>query len=476
MTDIPHMDPESFRRHGHEVIDWLADYLSDVESLPVMSSVQPGDVSGKIPSHPPESGEAFSSIMSDLDRIVMPGITHWQSPNWFSYFPSNSSGPSILADLVSSGLGVQGMLWSTSPACTEIETRMLDWMAELLGLGDRFLSTGTGGGVIQDTASSAGVCAMIAARDRATGGVSSSEGGSGHGTLVAYTSTQAHSSIEKAAGIIGIGRRNLRLIDVDETFAMCPESLRKAIEADLAAGLRPFFVSTTIGTTASGAFDPLEQIRDICHEHGLWFHVDAAMFGTAACCEEFRWIQTGCQDADSYTMNPHKWMLVNFDCNCLWVADRNELINSLSILPDYLRNQATASGSVIDYRDWQIPLGRRFRALKLWFVLRHYGVRGIQTMVRDHVAMMQELVDWIRRDDRFELMAPASLTLACFSHVDGDERTQSIMEAANATGQAAFSHATLNGRYVIRFSIGQWRTNRAHVKAAWELLQSLSAS
>lgn len=470
------MDAESFRRHGHEVIDWLADYLSNVESYPVMSTVKPGDIADLLPPHPPVHGESFDAIMSDLDRVVMPGITHWQSPNWFSYFPSNSSGPSILADLVSSGLGVQGMLWSTSPACTEIETRMLDWMAGMLGLGDRFLSTGSGGGVIQDTASSASACAMIAARDRATVGKASSEGASNHDQLVAYTSTQAHSSIEKAAGIIGIGRSNLRLIEVDDQFAMDPNALHAAIRDDLSAGRRPFFVSTTVGTTASGAFDPLESIRDICREHNMWFHVDAAMFGTAACCEEFRWIQSGCEDADSYTVNPHKWMLVNFDCNCLWVANRNELVNSLSILPEYLRNQATASGDVIDYRDWQIPLGRRFRALKLWFVLRHYGQAGICSMIRDHVAMMQELVGWIRESQQFELVAPTPLTLACLAHVDGDDRTRSIMEAANATGRVAFSHATLNGRYVIRFSIGQWRTNRSHIRSAWDLLQSLSVS
>jgi aromatic-L-amino-acid decarboxylase len=346
-------------------------------------------------------------------------------------------------------------------------------MAGLLGLGDRFLSTGSGGGVIQDTASSAAVCTMLAARDRATSGTQ--QGLSGHvANLRAYTSDQAHSSIEKAAGIIGIGRDNLRLIEVDDEYAMRPDLLRSAIEEDLAAGHQPFFVSATIGTTASGAFDPLPELLEICREFGLWLHVDAAMFGTAACCEEFRWIQEGCQQADSYTMNPHKWMLVNFDCNCLWVADRSALIESLSILPEYLRNQATNAGTVIDYRDWQIPLGRRFRALKLWFVMRQYGVTGIQTMIREHVALTRDLISLIEADDRFEILSPSPLTLVCFAHRDGDERTQKILDAANASGKLSLSHARLGDRMVIRFSIGQWRTKQRHVESAWKLIQSLS--
>ncbi|MEE2908049.1 MAG: pyridoxal-dependent decarboxylase [Planctomycetota bacterium] len=475
MTDVPHMDPEDFRRHGHQVIDWVADYMSRVESMPVLSTVGPGDVATRIPDGPPKQGEPFGTMMADLENVVLPGITHWQSPNWFSYYPSNTSGPSILADLISSGLGVQGMLWSTSPACTELETRMLDWMGHLLGLGDRFQSTGPGGGVIQDTASSSALCAMIAARDRATNGAGTRTGLSGsEQPLTAYTSTQAHSCIEKAAGIIGMGRDHVRLIEVDDCFAMCPKELRRSIEADVAAGYRPFFVSATVGTTASGAFDPLPEILEICREFDLWLHVDAAMYGTAACCEEFRWIQAGCQDVDSYSVNPHKWMLVNFDCNCLWVADRSALIQSLSILPEFLRNRATESGHVIDYRDWQIPLGRRFRALKLWFVLRHYGVEGIQAMVREHVAMTQELAGWIEADPHFQLAAPCPLSLVCFSHVDGNERTQEIMEQANATGQLALSHAKLADQYVIRFCVGQWQTQRSHVEAAWSLLKSLS--
>ncbi|MCH2133938.1 MAG: pyridoxal-dependent decarboxylase [Phycisphaerales bacterium] len=479
MTDsqpapVPHMDPESFRRHGHEVVDWVADYLATVESRPVTSTVAPGDVAGLVPPCAPEKGESFDTIMADVDRVVLPGITHWQSPNWFAYFPSNASGPSILADLVSSGLGVQGMLWATSPACTELETRMLDWMAHLLGIGDRFLSTGAGGGVIQDTASSSAICTMLAARDRAAPGTQAGLQGV-EGILTAYTSSQAHSSIEKGAGILGIGRDNLRIIDVDEHFAMCPRALRSAIESDLAAGRKPFYVSATVGTTASGAMDPLEDLLAICREFDLWLHVDGAMFGTAACCEEFRWIQRGCEQADSYTVNPHKWMLVNFDCNCLWVADRQALISSLSILPEYLRNQATATGDVIDYRDWQIPLGRRFRALKLWFVLRHYGAEGIRQMVREHVAMTQELVEWINAHEAFEVVAPSPLTLVCFSHVDGDDRTQAILEQANATGTVALSHARLNDRYVIRLNVGQWRTRPDHVRAAWDLLTSLSS-
>jgi aromatic-L-amino-acid decarboxylase len=422
-------------------VDWVADYLERVESLPVQATVAPGDIAALLPTTPPEDGIPFEAILADLDRVILPGITNWQSPNWFAFFPSNASPPSMLADLISSGLGVQGMLWATSPACTEVETRMLDWMAQLLNLGDRFLSTGSGGGVIQDTASSSAICVMLAALHRRSAGSVTQQGLAKTGTtFTAYTSTQAHSSIEKAAGIIGLGRDQLRLIDVDASYAMRPDELRRSVEADILAGHRPFFVSATVGTTASGAFDSLPELLSICRSHDLWLHVDAAMFGTAACCSEFAWIQTGCEDADSYTVNPHKWMLVNFDCNCLWVADSEALTSALSVMPEYLRNQPTESGDVIDYRDWQIPLGRRFRALKLWFVLRHYGARGI-------------------------------------AHVDGDARTKAILDAVNASGKLAVSHATLETaegpRLVIRFSVGQWRTTRRHVEAAWALISKM---
>ncbi|HLV94035.1 MAG TPA: pyridoxal-dependent decarboxylase, partial [Candidatus Acidoferrales bacterium] len=382
-----HMTPEEFRRHGKEVIDWIADYYERIESFPVMSRVCPGDVRASLPEVPPREGEPFDTMLRDVENLILPGITHWQSPNFFAYFPSNNSFPSILGDLLSSGFGVQGMLWATSPACTELETHVLDWLVEMLGLPEKFSSNSTGGGVIQDTASSSSLCALLAARERATHFASNEQGCDGR--LVAYTSVQAHSSVEKAAKIAGIGRANLRLIETDEKFAMRAGALAAQIESDRKAGRIPCFVCATVGTTSSNAIDPVREIGQLCRENNLWLHVDAAMSGTAALCPEFRWIHDGIEFADSYCFNPHKWMFTNFDCDCFFVADRAALIRTLSVLPEYLRNKATESGAVIDYRDWHIPLGRRFRALKLWFVIRHYGVSGLQHHVRRHVELAQ---------------------------------------------------------------------------------------
>ncbi len=367
-----HMTPEEFRRHGRAVIDWLAEYMERVETLPVRSRARPGEIRGRLPASPPDCGEPFDAMLRDLDEIILPGITHWQSPNFFGFFPANTSGPSILGELLAAGLGVQGMLWVTSPACTELETHVLDWLVAMLGLPDAFTSGSSGGGVIQDTASSATLCALLAARERQTA-LASNRDGVPRG-LVAYASAHAHSSVEKAMMIAGLGRANLRRVDVDDTYAMRPDALVNAIERDRAAGLTPFFVCATVGTTSSNAVDPLPAIGPACRRHGLWLHVDAAMSGTAALCPEFRHIHDGLEHADSYCFNPHKWMFTNFDCDCFWVADRAALVTALSVLPVYLDNDATASGAVWDYRDWHVPLGRRFRALKLWFVIRHYGV------------------------------------------------------------------------------------------------------
>ena len=464
-----HMTPEEFRRHGHAVVDWIADYYTRIESYPVLSRVEPGQVRAGLPSHPPAQGEPFAAILDDIEKLILPGITHWQSPNFFAYFPANASGPAILGDLLSSGLGVQGMLWATSPACTELETHVLDWLVRMLGLPEGFLSTSAGGGVIQDTASSASLCALLAARERATDFASNRRGCDGK--LVAYTSTQAHSSIEKGVRIAGLGEDNLRLIEVDENFAMRPDSLARQLEKDRSAGLVPCFVSATIGTTSSNAIDPLPEIGRICRENRLWFHVDAAMAGTAALCPEFRHIQGGVELADSYTFNPHKWMFTNFDCNCFYVADRKALIQTLSILPEYLRNKATESGAVFDYRDWQIPLGRRFRALKLWFVIRHYGIEGLQHHVRRHVELAQRFAGWIRDDKRFELAAPAPLNLVCFRHKAGDEANQTIMDRLNRSGDLYLTHTRLNDRLTLRFCVGQTNTESRHVQRAWKRIQ-----
>jgi aromatic-L-amino-acid decarboxylase len=464
-----HMDPDEFREHGHAVVDWIADYYKRIESFPVLSQVKPGEIRSSLPAQAPRQSEAFETILGDFEKLILPGVTHWQSPNFFAYFPSNASGPSILGDLLSSGLGAQGMLWATSPACTELETLVLDWLVPALGLPEKFLSSQTGGGVIQDTASSAILCALLAARERATNFQSNQAGVPSK--LCAYTSTQAHSATEKAMGIAGVGRDNLRLIPTDATFAMDADALARAMENDRNAGLTPFFVCTTVGTTSSNAIDPLPKIGPICQKFGAWLHVDSAMSGTAALCPEFRYIHDGIEHADSYCFNPHKWMFTNFDCDCLYVADRAALIRTMSILPEYLRNQATASGAVIDYRDWQIPLGRRFRSLKLWFVLRHYGIEGLQFHVREHVRLAQQFAGWVREDDRFELAAPAPLNLICFRLKSGDQANQRLMDALNRNGELYLTHTRLNNQMTLRMSIGQTNTTERHVRNAWRRIQ-----
>jgi len=463
-----HMSPQQLNENGQLLLNWLENYYTNIEKYPVMSKVSPGSVRAALPSEPPQQGEGFQEILKDIDRVILPGITHWQSPNFFAYFPANASGPAILGDLLSAGLGVQGMMWVTSPACTELETHVLDWLVDMLDLPGKFKSSHNGGGVIQDTASSASLCALLAARERITNYGANREGC--NGKLVVYTSTQGHLSIEKAVKIAGLGNQNLRLVPVDKNSAMVPEALTNLISDDKKRGKIPCFVAATTGTTSSTAFDPLDKIGPICQKENVWLHVDAAMAGTAALCPEFRFIHNGIEYADSYCFNPHKWMFTNFDCDCFYVADRKVLIKTLSILPEYLKNKATESGAVIDYRDWHIPLGRRFRSLKLWFVIRHYGIEGLQFHVRKHVEMARELVSWIEQDHRFELAAPAPLNLVCFRHKAGDAFNEKLVERLNQSGKIFLTHTRLNGSYVIRFCIGQTHTERHHVEKAWQLI------
>jgi aromatic-L-amino-acid decarboxylase len=468
-----HMSPEEFRRQGHAVVDWVADYFSHVESFPVLSQARPGEIRSNLPSHAPERGEPFEQLLADVERIILPGITHWQSPNFHAYFPCNGSGPAILGDLIATALGIQGMLWSTSPACTELETHVLDWLVPMLGLPEKFLSSSTGGGVIQDTASSANLCAIVAARERATQFASNRQGSNGR--LIGYASTQAHSSIEKGIKIAGMGSDNLRMIEVDENFAMCPEALARQIEADKKAGLIPCFVCATVGTTSSTAIDPLPAIGRVCREHDVWLHVDSAMSGPAALCPELRFINEGMEFADSYCFDPHKWMFTSFDCDCFYVADRSQLIRTLSILPEYLRNQASESRAVIDYRDWHIQLGRRFRALKLWFVIRYYGIEGLQYHIREHVRLAQDFAKRVRSDSRFEILAPVPLNLVCFRLRAGDEINQKLMHALNRSGDLFLTHTKLDGKLTLRLHVGQTETQARHVEHAWLRIQQETA-
>ncbi len=467
-----HMTPDEFRAYGHQVVDWVADYWANLEQRPVLPTDPPGTVAAKLPAEAPETGEGMDAVLKDLDDIVLPGVTHWQHPGFFAYFPANTSGPSVLGDLVSSGLGVQGMLWATSPAATEVETVVLDWLARLLGLPERFLSTGPGGGVIQDSASSATLVATLAALHRAGGG--EWRGGGVRRRFTAYTSTQGHSSIEKAARIAGIGDAQVRAVEVDDALAMRPAALRAALAADVAAGAVPAIVVATIGTTSTTAVDPLPEIGAICREYGVWLHVDAAYAGAAAVCPELRWSHAGLEFADSYCFDPHKWLLTGFDCDAFWVADRAELVQALTVLPEYLRNAASDSGAVLDYRDWQVPLGRRFRALKLWFVLRWYGAEGLRAHIRGGVAAAQAFAARVRADDRFEVVAPHPFSLVCFRLRGDDERNAALLSRVNASGAAYLTHTRVHGRYALRLAVGSPRTEDRHVEAAWELISGLA--
>ncbi|WFE47341.1 pyridoxal-dependent decarboxylase [Verrucosispora sp. WMMD1129] len=470
-----HMTPEEFRRAGYAVVDWIADYWATLPQRPVTSQDPPGTVAAGLPAGPPAHGEPVEAVLADLDKLVAPGLTHWQHPGFFGYFPANTSGPSVLGDLVSAGLGVQGMLWATGPACTELETVLLDWLADLLDLPARFRSTGSGGGVIQDSASSATLVATLVALHRAAGGRWRQAGVDRRYRV--YASTEAHSSVEKAARIAGLGADGVRLIEVDPaTRAMSPVALRAAIEADRAAGVVPALVVATVGTTSTTAVDPLPAIGPICAEQGVFLHVDAAYAGAAAVCPELRFGHAGLEYADSYCFDPHKWLLTGFDCDAFWVADAGELVEALTVLPEYLRNAATESGAVIDYRDWQVPLGRRFRALKLWFVLRWYGVEGLREHIRRGVALAAGFADRVRADDRFELVADHPYALVCFRLRGADGPNERLLAAVNAAGKVYLTHTRVAGRHTLRLAIGAPQTTQAHVDEAWELISRTAAT
>jgi len=463
MSDGFHMTPDEFRRHGQEVVEWVAEYMERVGELPIASTVLPGEIRARLPEAAPEEPEPFAALLRDLDDVVLPGITHWQAPGWFAYFPANVSGPSILAELAAAGLGAQGMLWTTSPALTEIEAHVLDWLVDLLGLPAHFkTAVGPGGGVIQMSASDSTHLVHVVARDRAV------TGGAPIDRLVAYSSAQAHSSVERGARLAGFS--HVRRIDVDTVFALRAGALREAIEQDRAAGLEPTIVTSAVGTTGTGAVDPIADIAAIALEHDLWHHVDAAWAGSAMLCEEQRHHQAGAERADSYTFNPHKWLFTNFDCNVLWVADRAPFIAALSSLPPYLRNAASESGEVIDYRDWHVPLGRRFRALKLWWVLRSYGATGLRHHLREHIALAVELGRRVDAHPRLERVAPVSFALVCLRHVDGNVATDAVAKAINAHSDLLVTPSAIGDMRFIRVAVGQTHTTSEDVERLWKAM------
>jgi aromatic-L-amino-acid/L-tryptophan decarboxylase len=466
---MAHMSPAEFREYGRQVIDWIADYYEKLDSFPVLSPAAAGELRAALPAHPPEDGEPFEQLMRDLDELIVPGITHWQHPSFFAYFPANASFPAILGDLLSSGLGVQGMLWATSPAATELESHVLDWLAELLDLPPGFRSSGPGGGVIQHTASDAALVALLAALHRASGGATVRSGTAARRFAV-YTSAQTHSSVEKACRVAGLGADALRKVDVDDDLAARPRHLAELVDRDRGSGITPALVVASVGATGTGAVDPVPELAAIAAEHGAWVHVDAAWAGVAAVCPELRWLNDGLAAVDSYCTNPHKWLLTNFDCSAFWVADRSALLGALSIMPEYLRNAATQTGAVVDYRDWHVPLGRRFRALKLWAVIRWYGADGLRDHIRHTVELAQQFAAEVAADQRFELVAPHPLALVTFRLRAGDEATRAVMDQLNASGRLYLTHTTVHGQLALRMAIGSPQTERRHVAAAWQAI------
>ncbi len=465
------MKNEDFRLAGHHFVDWIADYFENIEKLPVLSPLEPGDVKKNIPAAPPARGEAMEGIFRDFERVLLPGVTHWQHPGWFAYFPANNSPASVLGEFLTAGLGAQCMVWQTSPAAAELEEVVLDWLRQMTGLPEGF------SGVIQDTASTATLCALLSARERATG-FESNDAGYRH-QLTVYASEESHSSVAKGVKIAGFGSKNLRRVPTDGRFAVIPEQLEEAIARDRDAGLVPACVVATVGTTSSGAIDPLRAVGEICRKYGAWFHVDAAWAGTAALLPEKRWILDGVGLADSFVFNPHKWMATNFDCSAYFVKDPATLVRTFEIHPEYLKTGVDAK--VKNYRDWGIQLGRRFRALKLWFVIRSYGVEGLQAMVREHLRLAVLFKEWVVADGRFELLAPVDLGLVCFRLDDGreesglDELNRKLLERVNASGRVFLTHTTLRGKYTVRLVVGQRTTEERHVRGAWDIISAAAA-
>ena len=460
------MDTDEFRHFGHIFVDWVADYLDRIECFPVCSPVRPGDVRKGLSLDLPDKGEPMETIFQDFQDMILPGITHWQHPSWFAYFPANNSPPSILAELLTAGLGTQCMVWKTSPAAAELEELVMEWLRDMLGLPEGM------SGVIQDSASTATLVALLTARERATDYISNIRGI--EIPLVVYASKEAHSSVEKGVKIAGYGKDNIRYIPTDEAFAMVPSELERAVMEDKEQGRCPACVVATVGTTSSLAIDPLDGIGKICKEHGIWFHVDAAFAGTAAILPEKKWILDGIEYVDSFVFNPHKWMLTNFDCSAYFVSDPSSLIRTFEIHPEYLRTGQDAE--VKNFRDWGIQLGRRFRALKLWFVLRSYGVEGIQKMLREHIRLAQYFKDRVNEHALFELMAPVELSLVCFRLNDGrsesdlNDINEEFRDRINRTGKVFLTHTSLKGKYVLRMVIGSRSTREKHVREAWDLI------
>lgn len=470
------MDSTQFREEAHKLVDWMADYFEQVEEYPVKPTVKPGDILDQLPDSAPENGESFEEIFRDFQQIIMPGMTHWESPNFMAYFPANKSYPSVLAEMLTATLGAQCMSWVTSPAATELEDRVMEWLRDIIGLPDHFT------GVIQDTASTSTLAALLMAREQVTDFQVNESGFPSGQKFAVYCSSETHSSIEKDMKIAGFGRKKLRKVAVDAKFAMDPNALEDAIRADLENGIEPACVVATLGTTGSTAIDPLPAIAEVCSRYEVFLHVDAAYAGTALVLPEYRDMIESIEQVDSFVFNPHKWMFTNFDCSAFFVKDEAKLVRTFEIMPEYLKT--AEDERVKNYRDWGIQLGRRFRALKLWFVIRSFGIGGLRQKIRKHIELAQNLKEIIDQSDKFELLAPAPFNLLCFRyhppHVTGEEilnrLNKQLLEGVNKTGKLFITHTKLDGKYTLRMVIGNTNVEQRHVDNAWNLINKQAAS
>ena len=466
------MNSNTFRAQAHLLVDWMADYLENIDKLPVKSQVTPREIYRQLPQSPPSSGESMESIMTDFQDVILPGITHWQHPHFHAYFAGNSSFPSVLAEMLTATMGAQCMLWDTSPAAADLEERVMEWLAQMLGLPSGFT------GVIQDGASTATLCALLTAREKYSNFKINKKGTIDNSKFRIYCSTETHSSIEKAAQIAGVGSENVVKVRVDEKYAMDSTALEEAIDQDLKQGFRPLFVVATLGTTGSTAIDPLSAIANLTQRYQLWLHVDAAWAGTALVLSGYRWMIDGLEHADSFVCNPHKWMFTNFDCTAYFIKDPDALQRTFTVLPEYLRTKN--QGQVNNYNDWGITLGRRFRALKLWFVIREMGVDVIRKTIGDHILWAKQLAQWVEAHPDFELLAPAPLALVCFRYkpdqvIDEDQLNalnRTMLERLNKSGKMYLTHTKLNGKYTLRLVTAQTNLKEHHVKEAWDWVQA----
>nr|A0A2H5AIY0.1 RecName: Full=Tyrosine decarboxylase 1 [Narcissus pseudonarcissus]AUG71932.1 tyrosine decarboxylase 1 [Narcissus pseudonarcissus] len=481
------LDPEEFRRQGHMVIDFLADYYQNVHKYPVRSQVEPGYLKKILPESAPNQPESLETILDDITNHIVPGITHWMSPNYFAYFPASGSTAGFLGEMLSTGFNAVCFNWMSSPAATELETIVTDWLGKLLALPEKFLFSGGGGGVLQGTTCEAILCTMTAARDKVLNKIGKDQ----IGKLVVYGSDQTHCALQKAAQIAGIHPANFRAVRTfkSDAFGLNPEELRKVVSADVEAGLVPLYLCPTVGTTSSTAVDQLRGLCSVAEEHEMWVHVDAAYAGSACICPEFRHFIDGVEGATSFSFNAHKWFFTNLDCCCLWVREPQALINALSTNPEYLRNKATESQKVVDYKDWQIALSRRFRAMKLWMVMRSYGVANLRNFLRSHVKMAKLFEGLVSADERFEIVVPRNFAMVCFrfnptkkDRATGpeldriNEFNRRLLEEVNSTGRLYMTHAVIGGEYVMRFATGATLTEEKHVRCAWRAIQEHAAA